>query len=366
MGGKKVDKTVPIDRNIMETLTGEFMFSEAVVDRDKGIIRNVALLGQESRNGRYYSDQAMDDYIGLVKSNRKIFLNHTNEPGKTRPVQEFLGVARSPRREGNRVFGDIEVIQTQRDFVFALAEQFSSEVGLSIDARAKLIPQGHTDGELDLVERMVALSSTDLVSDAASVQGLFEAKERAKEEDPMKDALMKKLVDLGETAEELEKLSDEELLELYDEKLKVQKEGEGDEKEKEAEKEAAEKEAEKEAEEKGTDESAKKDKIIDGLTIRVEELEKKGTDADKLSEAKDAIADAGISKTIADDLFIKHYSEANVEDRKHMLERGKRISDALGDSVDFGDDRETRESKTGDDKEFTDEQKKSFVADIKS
>lgn len=159
-----------------------FALGEAQVDRESNVIQNVALLGRHSRNagGRIYSDQAMDDAVRLYEGVH-FYIDHPRESELrdrkgVRSVFDLAGKVMAPRRAGDKVRGDLHLLNIpNKDVVMALAEQMPEMVGNSHRARGKVRP---TEGGAQLVESLQEVFAVELVTDPATVDGLFESLNR--------------------------------------------------------------------------------------------------------------------------------------------------------------------------------------------
>lgn len=163
----------------------ETPFAESTVDRQGLRIQNVALLGRESRNGRTYSDRAMDDAARLYEGAR-IYLDHPrrSEERETRSVRDLVGKVVSARVTGDRVRGDVHLLDSQEGRrVLALAEQFPDLVGMSHRAKGRV---ARTNGQ-EIVEELTAVESVDLVTEPASTGGLRESVDHGRRYDRERD-----------------------------------------------------------------------------------------------------------------------------------------------------------------------------------
>ena len=158
--------------------TGE-MLAESRIDRPAHTLRHVKLLGKNSRNGRTYSEQALTDATRLYQ-NAQVYLDHPTkrelqERGGVRSVQDLAGRIVNPKRIGDAVYGDIEVLDREptKSLVFALAEQMPRVAGMSHRATAKIRPGTGTSG--DVVESLTHVHAVELVTDPATTAGLFES-----------------------------------------------------------------------------------------------------------------------------------------------------------------------------------------------
>ncbi len=169
-----MDETV-----LHETFEGS-AFAEAQVSGS--VIQNVKLLGAISKNKRTYSEQAMNDAVRLYE-NVGVYFDHPTkrelrERGGARSVRDLAGKIRSPRRQGNDVRGDIQLLdvgESGSTLIKALAEQMPDMVGFSHRAAGKLTKG--KDGANDVVEGLSHVFAQELVTDPATTNGLFESLE---------------------------------------------------------------------------------------------------------------------------------------------------------------------------------------------
>lgn len=154
-------------------------FRESRVDRAEHLIRNVTLCGKVSKNGRTYSDRALDDAARLY-AHTPFYLDHPTEAEMrerkgVRSVLDLAGEVVNPRRSGDHVRGDLHVLEREpiSSLVFALAEQMPHMAGNSHRARGTIRPG--TSGAGDVVEGLAEVFAVELVTDPATTAGLFES-----------------------------------------------------------------------------------------------------------------------------------------------------------------------------------------------
>jgi len=146
------------------------------IGAQSGVIRNVKVLGIESRNGRIYSRDALQHAARLYEG-IKVNVNHPRDHVRSaRDYHDRLGSLK------NVVFRDKEGLFADLFFnpKHALAEQLiwdaqhaPENVGLSHNVDAEL---SRRDGLLT-VHRIVKVRGVDLVADPATTRGLFEQME---------------------------------------------------------------------------------------------------------------------------------------------------------------------------------------------
>ena len=156
---------------LSETFTSNLPFSEANIDRDNNIIRNICLLTSESRNGREYLPQAIEQAAALFEG-VKAFANHPrkSERGEVRDVRDLIGKCKNVRYSQGKLMADLFILESHSGWIFPLATQTPELVGISINAQGKI---RQVNGK-DVVEEIVEVRSVDLVSEPAATKNLFE------------------------------------------------------------------------------------------------------------------------------------------------------------------------------------------------
>lgn len=142
------------------------------VDAEAGIIRGVRILGRTSRNGRRYSDKALESAARLYDG-RKVNVNHIREGKGERPLQDAFGEIRNPVVKGDFVEGDLHYLtkHSLAPVIAEAAQKFPKSFGLSHHAEGET----RREGKDTIVEDVTAVHSVDLVSDPATNNGLFES-----------------------------------------------------------------------------------------------------------------------------------------------------------------------------------------------
>ena len=165
--------------------------AEATVDRDSNVIQNVTLLGKHSKNGRTYSDKALEDAVRLYE-NAPFFFDHPTDREMrdrkgTRSVLDLAGRIRNPRRVGDMVRGTIEILNVQpaKDLIFALAEQMPTAVGNS----HRVLGRVKREGDTEVVEGLDRVFAVELVTDPATTSGLFESLETETNDPPQEGTM---------------------------------------------------------------------------------------------------------------------------------------------------------------------------------
>jgi|GEM_PF-3305570 len=146
----------------------ELVATDARVDEAGRRLLGVTLLGRHSRNGRVYSRASLRD-VARLSEGAQVFANHS---GKVRDVRDLIGVIANARVEGDRVRGDLRVLdEASWPKLKSIAQRAPHALGFSIDARGEFGPDKRT------VARVLELNSVDLVTRPATTAGLFESEQ---------------------------------------------------------------------------------------------------------------------------------------------------------------------------------------------
>lgn len=138
------------------------------VDRETGVIRNVALLGAVSKNKRRYTEGALDSAVGLFES-AQVFANHADGD---RDVRDLVGRITAARRDDGYVRGDIEVLEHQRSWVLPLVESGGAGSGMSWDGYAQW---RQAEDDIQEVTAVKAVRSVDIVAKPATTRNFYES-----------------------------------------------------------------------------------------------------------------------------------------------------------------------------------------------
>ena len=136
---------------------------------ESGLIKDVRILGQKSRNGREYSAGAISGAVKLYE-NAPVFINHAD--GK-RSADDRFGLVKNVRIATDGLRGDLEFLATH-PMAARVTEDVTRDMrlfGLShdVDGTAKRTASGSL-----LVESIDKVNSVDLVTGAATVTSLRE------------------------------------------------------------------------------------------------------------------------------------------------------------------------------------------------
>lgn len=162
----------------------EALTASAKVDREKGVLRGVKLIGFESKNGRSYPPNVLKASVHLYEG-AKVNIDHPepNNPNRPRLYTERFGVIRSARFvEGSGIFGDLHFNPKH-----SCAEQFAWDAennpsSLGFSHNASLISRTANDGK-QVIEQIINIRSMDLVADPATTSSLFESENPSQMDD---------------------------------------------------------------------------------------------------------------------------------------------------------------------------------------
>lgn len=158
------------DMSLLETSYS----AQPKVDRESNVIRNVKVLGRTSRNGRVYSDKALDEAVGLY-GDISVNFDHPDRktPERERLFEEGLGWLTNARRDKDGVYADLNYYKSHplAEMVCEAAERAPNQLGLSHNANG---PTSRRGGR-DVVESITKVISVDVVRRPATNKSLFES-----------------------------------------------------------------------------------------------------------------------------------------------------------------------------------------------
>jgi len=160
-------------REIKNQFDGAFL--EISVDTEKRIIKNAALVGQISRNGRRYTGEALkggvDKYEGA-----KVYIDHPNESDEKRgwrSTRDLAGKIENARFDGGKIRGDIRLLNTEGGkLAYEIASNVPDIAGMSHNAFGKF----HRENGVEVVESIEKVVSVDVVTEPATNNGFYENK----------------------------------------------------------------------------------------------------------------------------------------------------------------------------------------------
>jgi len=144
------------------------------IDKSRGILYGVKVLGTRSRNGRRYPVGTLKKAIPLYE-NAKVNIDHpVEEPDQPRSYLDRIGVLCNVQLRGeDGLYADFH-FNPRHPLVEQLlwdAEHAPSNVGFSHNVDAVV----RQDKNEMIVEEIVSVRSVDLVADPATTAGLFES-----------------------------------------------------------------------------------------------------------------------------------------------------------------------------------------------
>lgn len=164
-----------------ETLIETVYSDSPKVNREAGVVAGVRILGASSKNGREYSEQAMQQaatiYEGLgVNVNHPDRKNASVERGVGDGIGWLSGVKYIPEQKA--VVGDLNILKEHplAGLLFEAAERNPKRFGLSHNAEGRM----GTKGGKRVVESIESVRSVDIVQTPATNTGLFESEEPMK------------------------------------------------------------------------------------------------------------------------------------------------------------------------------------------
>lgn len=156
------------------------------VDRERGIISRVKVLGKESPNrhgrkdceGTEYSDAALTTAAKLYEG-RKSYIDHpANRNAKAeRSFRDLAGTFKNCTAEADGVYADFHFPPKSANgqMVADWAEHDPTAFGLSHNA----LGTGRMKGKKQIIESIDSVRSVDVVCDPATTRGLYESRENA-------------------------------------------------------------------------------------------------------------------------------------------------------------------------------------------
>lgn len=142
------------------------------VDRERGVIRDVKLLGRSSTNNREYTPEARRKAVTLYEGCR-VRIDHKPEQTE-RSLLDGIGILKGIYEQGESVFAKEFVLIKSHplfEFVMERAEKFPNTFGFSHDSHG--VVQWNA-GQAKVID-LVSVDSVDLVEKPATNTGLFES-----------------------------------------------------------------------------------------------------------------------------------------------------------------------------------------------
>lgn len=144
------------------------------VDRQNHIIRNVKIVGTESKNGYHYSPEALREGVSLYEG-VSVNISHPrrDEVALDRSILESPGWLSNVRYEIDGLYGDLNLFESHpsTQLIMEKAEKNPTGFGLSHNA------DGHRErvrGQLTIT-KLSRVRSVDIVGVPATTAGIFES-----------------------------------------------------------------------------------------------------------------------------------------------------------------------------------------------
>lgn len=168
--------------DILETEDAFESIAEDRIDREKGVIRGVKLLGLRSKNKRTYDTKGVRESALKLLPGSPIYIDHPPTATTSRSYRDKFGVVgkKVEHRIGEGYFGDIHFNPKNN-----VAEQFIWDVlhapntfGMSINSSVNYADDGRPNkGGDKVVESIQVLRSLDVVTRPGTTDGIFEQEE---------------------------------------------------------------------------------------------------------------------------------------------------------------------------------------------
>ncbi|AMV26110.1 hypothetical protein VT84_17055 [Gemmata sp. SH-PL17] len=139
-----------------------------------GVLPNVKILGQKSRNKRFYTEDAMKGAVSLYEG-KAVYISHAGEKVKHRPATERFGRLKNVRFEPGKkeLRGDLVYLESQAQITAMLKEDM--ERGLNFFGLSHVADgHWHLKEGVKVVTKIDKVDSVDLVSDPATATSLRE------------------------------------------------------------------------------------------------------------------------------------------------------------------------------------------------
>jgi hypothetical protein len=192
-------------KNLCESFDLEEAMGGVAIDDANGVLNGVVLLtgNKESQNKTFYTSKALLEAQKRYEG-AKMYIDHSVDAKGNRSIQDFGGIYKNVRMDGERLRADLHLLESKRSLVMSIAKMRPAGIGLSIKDRGHGIEK---DGVF-FVEGFAPKSafSIDLVAEPSVNKDLFEST-NSNEEDVMDyksltvDALTKERPDLIESVQ---------------------------------------------------------------------------------------------------------------------------------------------------------------------
>jgi len=148
-------------------------FSEITIDSEKMIIRNAALVGQVSRNGRRYTVEALKGGVSKYEGS-KVYIDHPDDRDEKRgwrSTRDIAGKIENVRFDGQKIRGDLNLLSTDGGkLTYEIATKMPEIAGMSHNAFGRF----HKENNEEVVESIDKVVSVDVVTEPATNNGFYE------------------------------------------------------------------------------------------------------------------------------------------------------------------------------------------------
>ncbi len=144
------------------------------IDRERGVIHDVKIIGARSRNGGNYPAETLASAMPLYEGAR-VNIDHPerSRPDAERSFGDWFGVLREVRQAGDGLYGDLSYLKSHplATQVCEAAERFPESFGLSHNAQ---VTEVEHEGQA-VYETIHQVRSVDIVCKPATTRGIFES-----------------------------------------------------------------------------------------------------------------------------------------------------------------------------------------------
>jgi hypothetical protein len=159
------------ERSVLEYAAGQ---TPHRVDRERGIIHGVKVLGLVSANGPKYRAKAIADAAKLYDG-AQVFVGHPDRsrPDAERAPSDMFGWLESPEAKADGLYADLHYVKAHAmaGTITEIAERRPDKMGLSHNA----VVTESANGREVVFESINRVRSVDLVCKPATTRGIFES-----------------------------------------------------------------------------------------------------------------------------------------------------------------------------------------------
>jgi hypothetical protein len=174
-------------RDILEFTTSS---AKHKIDRERGVIHDVKIIGSRSRNGGLYPPTTLSSAKPLYEGAR-VNIDHPqrSQPDQERTFGDWFGVLQNVRHASDGLYGDLSYLMTHplASQICEAAERFPASFGLSHNAQ---VTEAEHEGNT-VYEKIHHVRSVDIVCKPATTRGIFESETLSPADDQAGDAQAK-------------------------------------------------------------------------------------------------------------------------------------------------------------------------------